>query len=335
MVINQRGTVNTPVTPANTQYTLDRFNTNLTQSSKYSIQQSTTAPTGFGFSLLATSVSAFSVGASDFFDVFQPIEGFNFSDVAFGTASAKTITISLWINASIAGTYGGYLINASGNRTCVFSYSVPVANTWTYVTATVPGDTSGSWVGATNGVGIYVVPVSLGAGSSVTTSTTNTWGSAGFRGFTGQVNMVGTNGATVYITGVQLEVGVTATSFDFRSYTTELQLCQRYFWRIQGETSTLGYASIGTGSSVGTDTSFLITKTPVRLRTNPTLSFNGTISQYPSGTAVSAIINTYSSSSFDTIFAQLSGGGFSSAGQGVSFYTANNTNNWFAVSAEL
>jgi hypothetical protein len=229
MSINQRGTVNTPVTPVNTQYTLDRFNSNLTQSGKYSIQQSTTAPTGFGFSLLATSLSAFSVGVSDFFDFFQPIEGFNFADVAFGTAGARTITISLWINASIAGTYGGYLINGAGTRTCVFSYSVPAANTWTYVTATVPGDTAGTWVGATNGVGIYVVPVSLGAGSSVTTSTTNTWGSTAFRGFTGQVNMVGTSGATVYITGLQVEVGSSATSFEYLDYGNILRQCQRYF----------------------------------------------------------------------------------------------------------
>jgi hypothetical protein len=265
MVINQRGTVNTPVTPANTQYTLDRFNSNLTQSGKYSIQQSTTAPTGFGFSLLATSLSAFSIGASDFFDFFQPIEGFNFADLAFGTAGAKTITISLWINASIAGTYGGYLINAAGNRTCVFSYSVPVANTWTYVTATVPGDTSGSWVGATNGIGIYVVPVSLGAGSSVTTSTTNTWGSTAFRGVTGQVNMVGTNGATVYITGFQLEVGVTATSFDYRPYSTELQLCQRYFQTVNSFT----------GIGVNTTTVNGLVTALSTMRTEPGVSLTG------------------------------------------------------------
>lgn len=229
MAINQRGTVNTPVTPVNQQYVLDRFNSNTSQTGKYSIQQSTTAPAGFGYSLLATSLSAFSVGASDFFDIFQPIEGFNFADAAFGTSSAKSITISFWINASIAGTYGGYLLNPAGSRTCVLSYSVPVANTWTYVTATVPGDTTGTWVGATNGVGIYIVPISLGCGSTYTSSTTNTWLNGSYRGFTGQVNMVGTSGSTVYITGLQVEIGTTATNFEVLDYGRILIQCQRYY----------------------------------------------------------------------------------------------------------
>jgi hypothetical protein len=325
MAINQRGAVNTPVTPANTQYTLDRFNSNLTQSGKYSIQQSTTAPTGFGFSLLATSLSAFSVGASDFFDVFQPIEGFNFADAAFGTAGARTITISLWINASIAGTYGGYLINAAGNRTCVFSYSVPVANTWTYVTATIPGDTSGSWVGATNGVGIYVVPVSLGAGSSVTTSTTNTWSVNLHRGVTGQVNMVGTSGATVYITGFQVEVGSSATSFEYRPYGTELNLCQRYYNpNVYGST---GYAY---NSTTGVLNFYL----GVSMRTTPTVVFTSGTStsiDFIGGTQSGITLGASGYTSPNTLLVTVGGMSGRTTWQGIILAGNNNV----ALTAEL
>jgi hypothetical protein len=224
MVINQRAFNGTAVGGT---YTLDRWSTNSSQTSKFSISQSSTAPAGFANSLLATSLSAYSVGASDYFNIYQPIEGYNFADLGWGTANAKTVTLSFWVQSSLTGTFGGSFCNASVNRSYPFTYSIPVANTWTQVNVTVAGDTTGTWTGATNGVGVYVI-FGLGSGSA-TSGTANTWASAYYTAPTGATSVVGTNGATFYITGVQLEVGSSATGFEYRQYQQELALCQRYY----------------------------------------------------------------------------------------------------------
>ena len=225
MVINQRATSVTA-----TGYTVDRFEYVASQSSKATISQDTSVyPTGFNASLKALSSSAYTVGASEVFMVRQSIEGFNSADLGWGTANAKTVTLSFWVYSSLTGTFGGAIENSDGNRCYVYSYSIPVANTWTQITATIAGDTTGTWVGATNGIGLRVA-FTFGAGSTVS-GTAGSWGSTRYFSVTGATSVVGTNGATFYITGVQLEKGSTATSFDYRPYGTELALCQRYYWK--------------------------------------------------------------------------------------------------------
>jgi len=224
MVIDQRN-AGASVTPNNT-YTLDRWQGQNSQTSKYTIQQSSTAPTGFNNSLLITSSSAYSVVSGDYFFINQPIEGFNTADLAFGTANASTVTISFWVRSSLTGTFGGTIRNYAVDRSYAFSYTISAANTWEKKTVTIAGDTSGTWVGATNSVGMYVTWC-FGAGSSFLT-TANTWTAGNFVGPTGQTSVVGTNGATFYITGVQLEVGSVATPFEREIYTQTLAKCQRY-----------------------------------------------------------------------------------------------------------
>ena len=233
MVIDQRN-AGASVTPTAGAYSLDRWKTGNSIESKYSIQQnagSVTPPTGFTNYLGCTSLSAYSLTTTDFFLQYQPIEGYNIADLGWGTASAKTVTLSFQVYSSLTGTFGGTLLNSAANRCYVFGYSIPVANTWTTVSVTIAGDTTGTWL-TTTGQGINVF-FSLGAGSSVT-GTAGSWGSTLYRSVTGQTSVVGTNGATFYITGVQLEVGTTATNFDVRSYGTELALCQRYCWKYGG-----------------------------------------------------------------------------------------------------
>ena len=243
MVIDQRN-AGASVTPTINTYTLDRWVYPASQASKISIQQNAgaiTPPIGFGNYLGVTSLSAYSVLSTDYFILQQAIEGFNTSDLAFGTANAKSVTLSFQVYSSLTGTFGGGLGNSADNRSYPFSYSIPVANTWTTISITIAGDVSGTWIGATNGIGL-VVRFSLGTGSNHS-NTAGSWATGAYYSATGAVSVVGTNGATFYITGVQLEKGSTATSFDYRPYGTELQLCQRYF-----ETS---YA---TGTAVGTAT---------------------------------------------------------------------------------
>ena len=156
----------------------------------------------------------------------QTIEGLNVSDLGWGAAGASTVTLSFWVRSSLTGTFGGSINNSGNSRSYVFSYTISAANTWEQKTVTIAGDTSGTWL-TTNGIGL-IVRFSIAMGSTYT-NTAGAWYSGDYEGATGQVNVLNTNGATFYITGVQLEKGSTATSFDYRPFGTELQLCQRYY----------------------------------------------------------------------------------------------------------
>lgn len=225
MVIDQRN-AGASVTPTDGQYTLDRFVARLSQASKFTVQQSTTAPAGFINSLKVTSSSAYSVASGDYFAMQQNIEGLNCTDLGWGTANAKTVTLSFQVYSSLTGTFGGAISNGSQNRSYPFTYTVSSANTWTPISVTIAGDTSGTWL-TTNGIGVMVF-FGLGMGSTYS-GTAGAWAGAAYLSATGATSVVGTSGATFYITGVQLEVGSSATGFEYRQYGQELALCQRYF----------------------------------------------------------------------------------------------------------
>ena len=229
MVIDQRN-AGASVTPTNLSYNLDRWACLLTQASKFTVQQnagSVTPPVGFSKYLGATSSSAYSIAAGDRFGIYQTIEGFNGADLAWGTANAKTITISFQVYSSLTGTFSGNLRTGSGtDYSYVFTYSIPVANTWTTISVTIAGPTVGTW--ASDNSGFVTVNFSLGVGSTYST-TAGSWTAGNYWGNSSAVSVVGTNGATFYITGVQLEVGSSATGFEYRNYGTELANCQRYF----------------------------------------------------------------------------------------------------------
>jgi hypothetical protein len=231
MVIDQRN-AGASVTPiANGQYTLDRWSAEISIASKFSVQQNAgsltpVSTTGFVNYLGVTSLSAYSVLSSDYFDINQKIEGLNITDLAWGTANAKTVTISAWVYSSLTGTFGGSIRNSANNRSYPFTYSITTANTWTQISVTVVGDTSGTWL-TTNGIGL-ILAFSVGMGSTYS-GTAGTWASANYGSATGTTSVVGTNGATFYITGVQLEVGSSATGYEYRLYNQELIACQRYY----------------------------------------------------------------------------------------------------------
>jgi hypothetical protein len=275
MVIDQRN-AGASVTPgaATVTYTLDRFAAFGTQASKFSVQQnagSVTPPAGFRNYLGVTSLSAYSVGASEAFWIRQPVEGFNIADFGWGTANAVTVTLSFWVRSSLTGTFGGSIVDNFTPYSYPFSYAISAANTWEQKTVTIVGPTSGSFP-TNNTAGFYMI-FGLGVGSTLS-GTAGSWASANYSSATGATSVVGTNGATFYITGVQLEKGSTATSFDYRPYGTELQLCQRYL---------PAYNGLGTFSSGGVWQSSSIVRGyfvfPVTTRVAPTGVSTPNISQ--------------------------------------------------------
>ena len=267
MVIDQRN-AGASVTVTGSAYTLDRWAVYSSQTSKYSVQQnagSVTPPVGFTNYLGVTSLSAYSVGASDFFNILQFIEGFNFADFGWGSANASPVTLSFWVRSSLTGTFGGSLRNSAANRSYPFTYTVSAANTWEQKSVTIAGDTSGTWL-KDNGIGVGLF-FGLGVGSTFS-GTAGAWASGNFASATGATSVVGTSGATFYITGVQLEKGSTATSFDYRPYGTEFALCQRYYYTNVGSTAIMsGLPASGTDTYRQAAPFF-----PVPMRASPTIS---------------------------------------------------------------
>ena len=276
MRIDQRN-AGASVTPASNgpAYLLDRFAYYNSQVSKLTYQQNAggvTPPAGFSNYLGVTVASAATVGSSDVFLLYQPIEGFNVSDLAWGTANAQSITISFWVRSSLTGNFSGALQNSGNTRTYAFPYSISQANTWERKTVTVNGDTAGTWL-TNNGTGI-TINFSLGTGSSLST-TAGSWVAGNTPNATGSVNLVATAGATFYITGVQLEAGSVATPFERRDYGRELMMCQRYGWRVAD--GGIGRVGLGTwNSSVSAD---IMIPLPVEMRATPALTVisNGTV----------------------------------------------------------
>ena len=249
------------VTPANNDYLVDRWQAGLSQSSKYTAQQSTTAPTGFSNSLKITSSSAYTVGASDYFIVQHKVEAFNAGDLAWGTASAKSVTLSFYVYSSLTGTFGGVFTNSATDRSYPFTYTISSANTWEQKTVTVAGDTSGTWLKDTNGIGICI-RFGLGVGSTYS-GTAGAWSGSLLLSATGATSVVATNGATFYITGVQLEAGSVATPFERRSYGQELALCQRYYFK---------NTYFGSGHADTTNIALAAVSLPVPMRATPAVT---------------------------------------------------------------
>jgi hypothetical protein len=274
MRIDQRN-AGASVTPTDGSYTLDRYLFRVSQASKLTVQRSTTAPTGFTNSMLVTSTAATSVGAADFFAIDQRIEGFNVYDFGFGTANAVTVTLSFWVRSSLTGTFGGSLANGAFNRSYPFTYTISVADTWEQKSITIAGDTTGTW--ATDSSTGLRVQFGLGVGADFS-GTAGSWQAITAWSATGATSVVGTNGATFYITGVQLEVGSVATPFERRPYGTELMLCQRYYEKsysinvAPGTNTSLGSAMIMGSSNGGADIGCFV-KFSVPKRAAPTMSF--------------------------------------------------------------
>jgi len=264
-------------------YPVDRFQAYEDTDGTYSAQRDTTAPAGFVNSLKWTTTTAdSSLSASQYSGIYHAIEGLNTADLMWGTANAQTVTLSFWVRSSLTGTFGGSLRNNVGNRSYPFTYTISVADTFEYKTVTIAGDTGGSGTWLTNNSAGLKLFFGLGVGSNFS-GTAGAWAGTNYLSATSAVSVIGTLNATFYITGVQLERGSTASSFEYRPYGTELALCQRYY-------------QVGSSGSVGKFTSTTNLGYgivfPIPMRSTPTVSHTANYSAVDLGVADVTITNT-------------------------------------------
>jgi hypothetical protein len=271
MRIDQRNAgaaVTLPDGAAGFAFPVDRWLASRANVATATAQQSSDVPTGQGFvnSFVVTNGTASTSGSTAEGYIGHIIEGFNIADLGWGTASAKTVTLSFWVKSSITGTHSGSLFNSAATQAYPFSYSISTANTWEQKTITVAGSTSGTWL-TTNGRGLFIA-FNNGTGSSYL-GTANAWTGSIKYGVTGSVALNSVTGSTWYVTGVQLEVGSTATPFERRMYGTELALCQRYYWKIASGASSTN--NIAQAFMLNTTVLLVYLQHPVYMRTGPSL----------------------------------------------------------------
>jgi hypothetical protein len=333
MRIAQRGTA--AVTAANS-YPVDRFQLGQSTDGAVSAQQDSSAPAGFVNSLKYTTTTADgTLTTTQSVNIRQRIEGTNVADLSFGTANAKTVTLSFWVRSSLTGTFGGALSNSAQDRTYPYTYTISAADTWEYKTVTIPGDTTGTWLTDT-GTGILLF-FGLGAGPD-RSETAGAWAAVQAVSATGATSVVGTLNATWYITGVQLEVGSVATPFERRPYGTELALCQRYYVKEFPNASNILF---GLAYVESTTQGIVETRFPVTMRIAPTaLEQNGTASDYSvrfgGGTTVCSAVPTFGvASTYMTISTFTVASGLTAGQSGVGRTSAGTTAGYLAWSAEL
>lgn len=330
MRINQRAV--TSVSGGSEVYTLDRWVVgNYFLSNPISIAQSTDAPAGFTNSLLVTNGTGEALVAADYGMVRQKIEGYNFADMAWGTASAKPISISFWVKSSVTGNYTVGLINGAVNRANRTVFTINAANTWEQKTVTFAGDTSGTWT-TNNGAGLYLDFVFV-AGSNQY-GTADTWTVGTGEGVSGaSASWVTSTNATFYITGVQLEKGSTATSFEYRPYGQELALCQRYFqksYNVGVAPGTATDAGCYQARAYNTDPYFIDLNHPLRVSMRATPTVTG----YSTATGAAGKVRHNNA---DISITSVNDGGENTTGYPlmVSVYTAQDARWHWTASAEL
>ena len=309
MEIDQRNAgASVTVNSSASTYGVDRWKGQASGGGVYTQQRSTTAPAGFINSVLLTVTTAdSSIASTDYYIFGQAIEGFNAADLNWGTANAKTITLSFWVRSSVTGTYALFVGNNGDNRSLVATYTISSANTWEQKFVTIAGDTSGTWTTDNSiGIGLWFT---LGAGSSFN-ATANVWNGSLEMNTSGSTNWIATNGATFYLTGVQLEVGSVATPFERRPYGLEEILCKRYYEQGYFYVSE-GYVD-NTGRPITDYIVFSVSK-----RANPTIAFLNT--GYSYATDITTVGSTVGPTGFGVTATSTVGGQIAYS----SNYTAN------------
>ena len=331
MNIAQRGT--DPVT-ASGAFPVDRFKTsyNVTGGG-FSAQQSTDAPEGFKNSVKFTVTTAASAGSAEVSSFFTALEGQDVQQADLGLSTSKPLTLSFYVKSSLTGTYSVAMRNSDGSRSYIAEYSISSANTWEEKTVTFPAITSGTW--ATDNTTGLSLTWDLGSGSDRQgtagqwLSDTNDFAS------TNNVNWCNTASATWFITGVQLEPGGVATSFEHRSYGDELFRCQRYCYRIQGDT--VDARVVGMGLARSSSNIRCVVPLPTTMRANEQVVTENNLAAMfrTSNTTVSMTSSQNEGKNAVCLTLAADSGTPFTAGDSVILRAANNTSAFFQVESEI
>tara|TARA_B100000925_G_scaffold199456_1_gene151146 strand:+ start:2574 stop:3761 length:1188 start_codon:yes stop_codon:yes gene_type:complete len=340
MTVDQRnnGSAMTATTAA--EYCLDRWRTVSSTSNAFSVQRvnraDVTPPEGFSHSMKITSSAITSVGASDYYVIQQRIEG----NTLPGFCNSQTpITISFWVRSSLTGKYGGAWTNVGYTQYYPFQFNINNANTWEYKTITVPGSGNNYIDGNSQSA---VLMISLGAGSDYSEPVSGGWTLQTAFTADDSTNFVDNTGdtKTMYLTGVQAEVGKNATEFEHRFYGEELALCQRYYQRNKVDSGNYTAFISGTAYSAGTFYGTYYLQTP--MRTSPTSMNYSSLSDFRiiQSTSIniapsSMLINNGSGTQTVRIEATTPGNTGLSALGGAWIQANNTTSAWIDFSAEL
>jgi len=342
MQVAQRGTSVTNTAGGFKYNTVDRFlNGSSGTGARYTISQVSDAPDGFANSLKYDCTTAdTSVSANDYVRLGTRLEGQDLQGLAFGTSSAKSITVSFWVKSSVTGQYSLTINTEDGTdtRQRVEQYTINSANTWEQKVITLEGDTdSGGTIRNTNERGIMIFWSLLAGSTTTATDDGGVWHDAGTaKRHYGQTAVVGANvGETWQITGVQLEVGDTATPFEHRSYGEELALCQRYFWRKAYNGA--GTTMIGAGMAYSTTDIRCCLINPVPMRGVPTITYGGSTFKYERPAAGLGALGSLTSANRTAEASLLySGSGTDTGTQGAgAFWYLTSSSDYIDVSAEL
>lgn len=281
MQVAQRGTSTAGIT-TNGYYTVDRWidTGSGTQSTRTDAVVSD-APDGFGqsFKTLVTTANA-SPGASDLLLFSQSLEGQDVQRIAKGTSAAQQLTLSFWVKSNVTGTYVIGFRDLDNTRDVGASYTIDSSATWERKTITIPADTSGKF--DNDNAGSLIVSFYLMAGSNFATGTlrTDSWDTFdSSQRAVGQVNMTAATNNYWQITGVQLEVGNTATDFEHKPFGVELAECQRYYQRIEPGGTSEALSTVGRITSTTTAQFAIPFVVPMRIAPSA-LEQSGTAADY-------------------------------------------------------
>ena len=339
-VISQRGTSALTSSSSSDTFITDRFRISNYSDATFTGQQVADAPTDFEYSCKVTTTGTdTSLAAGQYQRFITAIEGYNMNQLNYGSSSAKTCTLSFHVKSSLTGAFYVFGFNSAANRSIVVGYTIDAANTWEKKTLTIAGDTTGTWL-TTNGAGMYF-GWSLGTGTTRQTTTTDAFQSGFYMAKSDQVNVAGTSSATWQVTGVQLEVGDTATDFEHRTFGDELAMCQRYCQRLPSSDQADGgaYSAITHGFSDSTTTASCFLTLPTTMRLEPTITVNGSwrVIHENTATAITSgpvLTDTYSSVSTAAIFATV-GSAALTVGNGCAITQNNDADANIILDAEL
>lgn len=340
MQVAQRGTSTASITSLD-YFTVDRWAFGGGTQGVWTMSVESDAPTGSGFhksaKVLCTTADA-SPAAGDFLLFEQRLEGQDLQRVAKGTSSAQQLMLSFWVKANVTGTYVIELNDTDNNRSVSASYTISSSATWERKTITFPADTTGAF--DNDNAGSLRVLYWLGAGSNFTSGTLQTaWGAQTTANRApGQTNLAAATNNYWQVTGVQLEVGDTATPFEFKSYGQELRECQRYYQ------VSLATGSAGLGMATSAPAANVVFHFQQTMRAAPTITLQaagGGANQAVFLTNNGSIPVTVGTNVADEITAdrfRVAGSGYTgafTAGNGSVFWTNTTNGAIYRASAEL